>query len=84
MSEPLRLTDQECRDVLRLMPDDGTTAQVYVPIRAAFALGCKRQRERDAEYMRTTFGRCNLLTANGYMEGSDVAAAIEAQGGEKP
>lgn len=35
-------------------------------------------REEDAKYMESTFGRCNLLAANGYLNGDDVAANLRA------
>jgi hypothetical protein len=72
------LTDEECDDVvIENGGGDTLTERRRAAVRAAFALGCARQRKRDAEYIRRTFARCALMTANGYLNGDDVAARIE-------
>jgi len=82
------LTEEECDRLDREAFGDSSqlTGECGVEHRllaqSAAALGARKQRERDAEYMRSSFGRCNLLRDNGYLNGDDIAKNIEADGEE--
>lgn len=63
-------------DIQRLK-DLASTSDPDYPMRAAYAKGWEDATKRVAQYVRTSFERCSLKAANGYLTGDDVAAAIE-------
>ena len=71
------LTDEECAEIFHEVWSETsvrTLVRVERLMNAAFALGAKRQRERDAEIARGYWCR------SGEACGKDIAAAIEGEG----
>ena len=77
MSEPLRLTDTDVERLCFRHPEVGEL------VRISFALGCKRQRERDAEIARAHVPGSVKYVSTSRIWTADaaerIAAAIEAQ-----